>query len=354
MKHRHYNRILILIFCLLFAIVSGFMIWLEPYSGDLTRIGAFQENRYGWNQHQKKFKSPHYKIGSNLNEYDSYFDIVTIGDSFSVNEFQSWQNYLSLSCNASIITFHRRSVNITDLLKSNQFKMTPPKLVIYEVVEHGIQTALHDIDTGRKIDFNENENQISLSFQNIDFSMLMESYEREKTNKFSMDTAIHYIKTNIKQILGSRIKAIPKVIESKEMLFSNNHSDAVLFYHLDNLKESIDSEEWEIIEQRFATAQALIENNKKTRFLAMIAPDKRTVYNHLLMNEKDGYKSALESMPGKSKINWVNTYKALREMVEDGVVDIYLPNDIHWGYQGYKAAYLATKEKIEELKNSRL
>ena len=53
-----------------------------------------------------------------------------------------------------------------------------------------------------------------------------------------MDTAIHYIKTNIKQILGSRIKAIPKVIESKEM-FSNNHSDAVLFYHLDNLKESI-------------------------------------------------------------------------------------------------------------------
>ena len=191
------------------------MIWLEPYSGDLTRIGAFQENRYGWNQHQKIQKS-HYKIGSNLSEYDSYFDIVTIGDSFSVNEFQSWQNYLSLSCNASIITFHRRSVNITDLLKSNQFKMTPPKLFIYEVVEHGIQTALHDIDTGRKIDFNENENQISLSFQNIDFSMLMESYEREKTNKFSMDTAIHYIKTNIKQILGSRIKAIPKVIESKE------------------------------------------------------------------------------------------------------------------------------------------
>ena len=354
MKHRHYNRILILNFCLLFAIVSGFMIWLEPYSGDLTRIGAFQENRYGWNQHQKKFKSSHYKIGSDLNEYDSYFDIVTIGDSFSVNESQSWQNYLSLSCNASIITFHRRSVNITDLLKSNQFKMTPPKLVIYEVVEHGIQTALHDIDTGRKIDYNENENQISLSFQNIDFSMLMESYEREKTNNFSMDTAIHYIKTNIKQILGSRIKAIPKGIESKELLFSNNHSDAVLFYHLDNLKESIDSEEWEIIEQRFATAQALIENNKKTRFLAMIAPDKRTVYNHLLMNKKDGYRSALESMPGKSKINWVNTYKALREMVEDGVVDIYLPNDIHWGYQGYKAAYLATKEKIEELNNSRL
>ena len=62
MKHRHYNRILILIFCLLFAIVSGFMIWLEPYSGDLTRIGAFQENRYGWNQHQKNSKIPIIKL----------------------------------------------------------------------------------------------------------------------------------------------------------------------------------------------------------------------------------------------------------------------------------------------------
>ena len=61
----------------------------------------------------------------------------------------------------------------------------------------------------------------------------------------------------------------------------------------------------------------------------------------------------LESMPGKSKINWIHTYKALREMIDDGVVDVYLPNDIHWGYQGYKAAYLATKEKIEELKYTR-
>ena len=90
-------------------------------------------------------------------------------------------------------------------------------------------TILH---TGRQLEDNENENQISLNFQNIDFSMLMESYEREKINNFSMDTAIHFIKTNIKQMLGSRIKAIPKVIETKEMLFSNNHSDAVLFYHL--------------------------------------------------------------------------------------------------------------------------
>ena len=67
------------------------------------------------------------------------------------------------------------------------------------------------------------------------------------------------------------------------------------------------------------------------------------------MNEKDGYRSAsLESMPGKSKIH--KHIKASREMVEDGVVDIYLPNDIQKGY----SAYLATKEKIEELKNSRL
>ena len=353
MKTSSYNKVLIISFICIALPLSFFVFWLEPFSGDLTRIGGYREDEYGWSQSQQRFTEPHYKIGEGIDEYDKYYDIVTIGDSFSVNEFQSWQNYLSLSYDASIITFHRRSLNITDLLKSNQFKKTPPKLVIFEVVEHGIQTALHDIDTGRQIDDNESENQISLNFQDIDFSILMESYEREKTNKFSMNTAIHYIKTNIKQMLGSRVKAIPKIIETKEMLFSNNHSDAVLFYHLDNLKESIGIEEWEIIEQRFATAQSLIEKNKKTRFLAMIAPDKRTVYNHLLMNGKNGYRSALESMPGKSKINWIHTDKALREMVEDGVIDIYLPNDIHWGYQGYKAAYLATKEKIEKLKYTR-
>ena len=351
MKVSSYNRIVILSFIVIALPLSFFVFWLEPFSGDLSRIGGYREDEYGWNLPQQRFIEPYYKIGEGIEEYDKYYDIVTIGDSFSVNKEQSWQNYLALSSNASIITFHRRSLNITNLLKSNQFKMTPPKLVIFEVVEHGIQTALHDINTGMQLE--DNENKISFNFQDFDFSNLMESYERKKTNNISMDTAIHYIKTNIKQMLGSRIKAIPKIIQTKEMLFSNNHSDSVLFYHLDNLKKSIGIEEWEIIEQRFTTAQTLVEKNKKTRFLAMIAPDKRTVYNHLLMNEGESYRSALESMPGKSKINWIHTYKALREMVDNGVVDVYLPNDTHWGYQGYNAAYLATKEKIEELKNSR-
>ena len=51
------SNFLMLIFLSSFLIVSGFMIWLEPYSGDLTRIGAFQENEYGWNHHQKNSKA---------------------------------------------------------------------------------------------------------------------------------------------------------------------------------------------------------------------------------------------------------------------------------------------------------
>ena len=150
MKVSSYNRIVILSFIVIALPLSLFVFWLEPFSGDLTRIGGYREDEYGWNQTQKRFIEPHYKIGECIEDYEKYYDIVTIGDSFSVNKELSWQNYLSLSSNASIITFHRRSLNVTDLLNSNQFKMTPPKLVIFEVVEHGIQTALHDIDTGRQ------------------------------------------------------------------------------------------------------------------------------------------------------------------------------------------------------------
>ena len=47
--------------------------------------------------------------------------------------------------------------------------------------------------------------------------------------------------------------------------------------------------------------------------------------------------------------NWIDTLGGLRHMIDQEVIDVYLPNDIHWGYQGYKAAFISTKKKIQSL-----
>ena len=350
MMARFYNRIIILSFIVIALPLSFFVFWLEPFSGDLTRIGGYRENEYGWNQPQKRFIQTHYEVGESIKDYNKYYDIVTIGDSFSVNKEQSWQNYLALSSNLSIITFHRRAVSISELLKSKQFHETPPRIFIFEVVEHGIQTALHDISlisVGRK---NINRLTPKMQFKEVAYSKYMEAFKRNLNSSLSMDTALHYIKTCLKQRFGSRVKALPKFVENKKTLFSNSNKESILFYHLDNLKNSISLQEWSIIEKRFALAQGLIQQNGKTLFLAMIAPDKRTAYDYLLMNEGGKYKAAIDMMPGNDKIHWIDTLSELRNMIDRNVTDVYLPNDIHWGYKGYEAAFIAIAKKIHNSK----
>lgn len=349
MPVKSYNRILIYFFAAIFCILTFFIIWLEPYSGDLTRIGGYKENDFGWNHEQKQFIDSHFTLGNNIKDYNEYYDIVTIGDSFSVNQSKSWQNYLALSSNASIITFHRRSVNLTQVLSHKQFKQTPPKLLIFEVAEHGIQDALRDMPTNQEKENAQLDHPLDLPFEDVDFSKHMRTYNRKTSSGSSMDTALHFIKTNLKQKAGSRIKAVPKVVENKEFLFSNNESSSVLFYHLDNLKLTISKEEWSIIESRFASAQVLVQKNNHTTFLAMIAPDKTTSYADLVRDEVKTYSSATDLMPGKHHINWVDTLGEIKQMIDEQVMDIYLPNDTHWGSEGYRAAYLATRDKIRQL-----
>ena len=339
MKASSYNKFLIISFIVIALPLSFFVFWLEPYTGDLARIGGFKENEYGWNSFQKRFKKCHYTLGASIKDYNKHFDIVTIGDSFSVNEAQSWQNYLALSSNASIITFHRRSVSASSILKHPQFIESPPKLFISQVVEHGIQTALHDIE----LDLAQENNVIDppkaqLNVRAVKFDNYLESYSRERATGFSMDTALHYIKTNIKQGLGSRKKSFPIKVEDKEGLFSNKHPDSALFYHLDKLKLSINKNEWGIIEKRFSILQNLIQANGFTNFIAMIAPDKSTVYRNYLLNPEVRFESSHNFMPKKNSVNWLNIEQFMVNSFEKGAIDLYLPNDIHWGSEGYKVA----------------
>ena len=348
MNPRLYNRVLISFFALLFIIISFFVFWVEPYHGDLSRIGGYRENDYGWNLPQKRFKDCHFTIGKNLSDYDKYYDIVTIGDSFSVNEKQSWQNHLALTTGAKILTFHRRSVTASSLLHHEQFIKTPPKVFIFEVVEHGIQTALFDIPID--LNFSQQQNVVSIEpfdRKSFNYADKIEFFQRDFTHNFSMDSSLHYINTNLKQLFGSRLKAKSYKLNSNQKLFSNNKQNEALFFHLDNLKLSISPDEWAIIEKRFATLQYQAQANGKTCFLAMIAPDKTTIYADFIEGINPGYMSSLEYMPKKYSVNWINLEEKFKETLSSTEAkDLYLPNDIHWGYEGYKLAFHSTVNSI--------
>ncbi len=83
MNIRLYNTIVISTFCLLGVVVVLLANWLDPVDGDLTRIGGYSENHFGWNDPQESFGENITQFQRADDSFDKAYDIVVYGDSFS-------------------------------------------------------------------------------------------------------------------------------------------------------------------------------------------------------------------------------------------------------------------------------
>src|SRR5690349_11951678 len=62
------------------AVLVGFSLLQAPVQGDLTRIGGYSENSYGWTATHQRFAPP---LVSTV--YDRPYDVVIVGDSYSIH-----------------------------------------------------------------------------------------------------------------------------------------------------------------------------------------------------------------------------------------------------------------------------
>ena len=314
--------------------VSYFVLTLEPYSGDLTRVGAFSENDYGWNAPQKVFSSSEVVVGKNISDYNRYYYIFVVGDSFSAipeNNACNWQDFLLRTTSANLISYHQNNIDIHQLTESKFFKEYPPKFFIYEAAEHGVQDILHGYEQ-----FSSKENS-SVEIQCIREKYVpyaMGAYYRAKENLLTFDTAIHYIKINVKNNFSSKRKSTVYPLNKK--CFSSLKGDYLLAYYGDLKKLAVGKNEWGIISKRFRGLKNLIETNNCTNFILMIAPDKSTIYKHYIDGEHP-FICAMDQLD-LQKVTYINLKHVLQTKVAEGILDVYLPNDTHWGYAGHQVA----------------
>lgn len=333
------------VFITIYLLAGGLLTWLvlsmQPYSGDLTRIGGFLENDFGWNLPQEKFKQPLFIRANSLLKYDRYYDVVVVGDSFSMNSEYGWQNYFVNATGLSLLTFHQDDVDISELLQTPQFRQCPPRLFIIEGAENGIQ---HRLRYFKKPAIMKKIATLSYTIPIKPLHETPEHFPRQNNIVSRMDEPIHYIKMNVKKLFGSS-KAFRYRLKRRN-LFSCRRSDEILIYYGDQWKNEIEAGEWAKVEQRFADLQETVESNGRTKMITMIAPDKTTVYNKYIDNLEYPYHSVSSSLPGKRNVRIAPLEKWLQGRIDAGGVDVYLPNDTHWGFEGHKAATAAILEQV--------
>jgi len=339
-----YNIYLLLVLLALSISLLGLSFFMRPIEGNLTRLGGFLSNDFSINENRFEFKKPLYKLAKKLSDYDRYYEIVIIGDSFSRNLKSGWQNFLSNKTGASIITFDIQKTSVSEILQTPMFKKRPPRIFIYESVEYAIwlRNSYCSTELGDNYVKAVSQKQaLLISSLGVSPLTVPPSLPSFKTMKFDVDAAANYLyKSFFRNILSLNFTDVRYYELTNPSLFSNNSSDIILFHYKNFDKLDISKKNIETSVCSLLNLQRAVENNKETSFLFLPIPDKLSAYASKLTTDEFINIGIIKDFENIN-LNMVRVDDYISREIENGVVDLYLPDDTHFSYKGYKVASLA-------------
>jgi hypothetical protein len=345
MKQRTYTLGLALCFALVWVVVTAYVSTTATYTGDMTRLGGYREQDFAPRAGEEVFTEQLWTQAPTLKAYDRPYDVVVVGDSFSQNTAYGWENYLREATGWSIITFHSGQISVPELLESETFRQHPPKLFVYEIVEHGLHTLNPGFgdDAPAPADTPPVTSTLSLTPEPAAKIRVLP----DLSPSFNMSDGVHRLQRDLKRLIGTRDKAICCQLTS-DAFFTNRLPGAILYYHGDTWKNAITPAGWAIIAQRVRTLRERVEANGVTHFVFMLAPDKSTVFRDYIQSPPTPILNTLELLPDAGDLPRLPLHEAIGAAVASGEVqDIYLPNDAHWGNAGHRIAARTLLEYLD-------
>jgi len=330
MSYRRYSGItLTIVFLIIFLsfLAELFHFKLTPITGDLTRIGMHSEFDFGGTKTEYFFRPALSKMAE-IDTIDDY-DIIVIGDSFSTKNLdKAWHNFLQRDLGLSIGVFDITKYNLEDIVKSEVYKNNPPKILIYQSVERNLPSrsysqspclSINGITTFKPLKPSPLDIKPQPALKNLDLSL-------------QIDRGLRYLK---KVLIPNKKTQILDL--STDELFTNNSSDRLLIFSEDiENKRHLLLSDWKKIRCGLLEYQDLVQSNHKTRFVALIAPDKLTAYSKFLKDYNASNLSRYDFLTADQRLNIVPLNLYFEEAHKKNQKDIYLPNDTHWSSSGNK------------------
>jgi len=340
MTSRTYSLILLLPVVILALLVLGLKFYLEPLEGDLTRIGSYKESDYGWNKPLPVSTNETISYARYPNKNTTYYPVVVVGDSFSHIRGRrnfGWQQLLADYSGLDSVTYPRKYVGVEAFIESEHYNKQPPALLIFQFVERRLPyiASLAPASCPAAQSPAIVPSPVVAAIKDIDFGL----YKRP-IGLASLDEAMNFLFKRISFKRRVRINSL-----TREDLFSSKLSSRLLWFYTDLKKFQLEDADLEKVGCYLSYLQNSVQSNGRTRFLIMIAPDKTTIYGRYF--EKASFESRdMISLVARPDLNLLRLDHSLSRAAENGVQDIYLPNDTHWGFVGND---LAAKSVIDFL-----
>lgn len=339
-----YNRLVFALVLPPLVAMLAFAVIQAPLRGDLTRVGGFTENMYGWNHAQERFDPPLVSV-----EYDRPYDIVVLGDSFSSNPGDGqtdpgafWTNYLAQRTGLSVVVLTVPETNVRDLLHNRFFIDAPPRLMILQQVErYVIRNNVNEAERWLGPGFGNCASSRPGPMRRIDAGPSLAvgtvPWVRDTSTEFNFDQAVNVLwKSAWRELFGINLTRAERLPLVTDKLFSSGAGDRLLVYDDEFLLANWPRDQMARALCTLLGVQQAIEANGRTRFAFMIAPNKLSAYDAFVADPRFRGLSRLSEFYADRRLNQVALLDPLRAAIGCGLVDVYMPNDTHWGTPAHR------------------
>ena len=340
-EYKRYSRLVLTAILSIWLGVTAVGLYMEPVTGDLTRLGGYLENDFGWRLPQESFESPLFVTAVSLQDYGDGFDVLVYGDSFSANPDRSWINFFAYRTGVSVIFYGIDRFDFQEILSSEAYLRRPPKLLIYETIERNLLSR-HIRCMGITSGANQNgEPELPLLIGSVPTPVVLKERpgQGEWGGGVSGSRAINYVrKAFARNVLGVNITEVHSWNLQGPMLFSSRVTDRMLVIDREFRKGQHGVDDLEASVCGLRDFQQRVENSGAGFFVALLFPDKTTAYSKYIADPSYEPITILERFEREQALNVVSLRAPFQESVRAGTVDLYLPNDTHCGATGYELA----------------
>lgn len=315
-------------------IFFGLGVYVEPLSGDLTRIGFLAERDFGWNAEQPVLTL----IASRP---DSNPSVIVLGDSFS--EGNAWQSVAARKSGLEFLTFKWPSVENENCVEAwvKTLKDSYPlaQYLVLQVIERNFLRSFKASERScegasfRAIRAKSGDMLIKRSH------IMVEAIDPLYTVRAIQNSSRKFDGTTY---LGETVLA--KLTTAT--LFSNRSSDSLLYYALDDVKKHWTPQEIRNSVLNIGKIQK-IANSQGIDLVVAVVPDKSTIYGKYFKSPQ--FSAAPQDVWGaldEQGVPQVNLRALLASSVEANI-DLYLPNDTHLGNRGYVLMGSAIGDRVK-------
>lgn len=318
------------------AFVSVGWFLLQPLSGNLTRMGNLAERDFGWNSIQPQVMVKEQQLQTP--------QVIVIGDSFS--EQNIWQSVAAQQSGLKFLTFKWDDGScLEEWLLSLKKRYPSVRYVLLETLERPFLARFSMQQRHCKSDHLEIITiQPGLTASNRSFDVFKIMLDPDYFFRAIRNT----LWRQNELVSNHRVSMVPL---TRSDLFSNRRSNRMIFHRFDDIKLN-----WKMdaIQHAVSNLKRMIALTKDhdIKLIVAVIPDKSTAYGRffsppytppLFLFQDNTIWTELD----KQQIAQVNLWKILLPATEF-TLDLWLPNDTHFGTKGYIMMGEAVAESLNK------